>query len=182
MRLSFDGEESFKEAIGSLNFNKPPSNSDPDSLQGVGSSSMPPEERNEVNPPSDPNIILEVWRAPVGSSSGTDQERSEDTLRYWNSRYAADVQGIHGNVRSPSLTGLTPEPTINTLGGLRYIICICERQAGKFWTWLTQGNFVKRTPSICERNTKIIYPWDWRRTVRHLRWGIPWCRQNARYT
>ena len=73
MRLSFDNEESFKEAVGSLHFNNPPS--DPSSLQGVGSSSgMPPEERNvdspANNPPSDPNIILEVRRVPVGSSSG----------------------------------------------------------------------------------------------------------------
>ena len=74
MRLSFDDEESFKEAVGSLHFNNPPS--DPDSLQGVGgtSSSMPHEERNE----DDPNIILEVRRVPVGSSSPL-QERSEDT-------------------------------------------------------------------------------------------------------
>ena len=57
MRLSFDDEESFKEAAGSLHFNNPPS--DPNSLQGleVGSSgSIPPQERNEVlwfdNPPS----------------------------------------------------------------------------------------------------------------------------------
>ena len=81
MRLSFDDEESFKEAAGSLNFNNPPS--DPDSLQGVGSSSMPPEERNEDdNPPgaSDPNIILEVRRVPMGSSSPPQpEERSEDT-------------------------------------------------------------------------------------------------------
>ena len=79
MRLSFDDEESFKEAVGSLNFNNPPSY--PSSLQGVGSSSgMPPEERNEDidNPPSDPNIILEVRRVAVGSS-GTGQERSEET-------------------------------------------------------------------------------------------------------
>ena len=75
MKLSYDDEESFKESIGSLNFNNPPSDSD--SFQGVGSSSssMPPEERNE-----DPNITLmpsEVRRVPVGSSTG--QERSEDT-------------------------------------------------------------------------------------------------------
>ena len=68
MRLSSDDEESFKEAVGSLHFNNPPS--DPDSLQGEGS--MPPEERNEDidNPQSDPNIILEVRRVPVGSSTG----------------------------------------------------------------------------------------------------------------
>ena len=70
MKLSFDDEESFKEAIGSLCFNNPPSDSD--SIQGVGSSSsVPPQERNEDfdNPPSDPNIIIEVRRVPVGSSS-----------------------------------------------------------------------------------------------------------------
>ena len=83
MRLSFDDEESFKEAVGSLRFNNPPS--DPDSLPGVGSSSsMPPDERNHEdigfnNPPSDPNIILEVRRVAVGGSNGTGQERSEDT-------------------------------------------------------------------------------------------------------
>ena len=68
MKLSFDDEESFKKSVGSLKFNNPPSN--PDSLQSSGS--MPLEERNE-----DPNIILEVRREAVGSSTG--QERSEDT-------------------------------------------------------------------------------------------------------
>ena len=88
MRLSFNDEESVKEAVGSLNFNNPPS--DPDSLQGVGSSSIiPPQGRSEDsdicfdNPPSDPNIILEVRRVPVGSSSSAGstppQERCEDT-------------------------------------------------------------------------------------------------------
>ena len=85
MRLSFDDEESFKEAVGSLNFNNQLVASDPDSLQRVGScSSMPYEERPENediyfdNPPIDPNIVLEVRRVPVGSS-GPSQERSEDT-------------------------------------------------------------------------------------------------------
>ena len=77
MRLSFDDEESFKEAAGSLHFNNPPS--DPNSLQGVGSSSlssMPSQEKNEDisfnNPPSDPNSIIlvtQVQRVVVGSSS-----------------------------------------------------------------------------------------------------------------
>ena len=78
-RLSLDDEESFKEAVESLNFKNP--QSDPDSLQRVGSSSgMPPEERNEGidNPPSDPNIILEVQQVAVGSSSPP-QKRSENT-------------------------------------------------------------------------------------------------------
>ena len=66
MRLSFNDDETFKEAPGSLHFNNPPSDSDSDSLQQVGNSgSMPPKERNEDicfdNPPSD----------PVGSTSTT---------------------------------------------------------------------------------------------------------------
>ena len=71
MRLSFDDKESFKESLGSLNFNKPPSHSD--SLQGVGS--MLPEERNHDE---DPNVILEVRREPVGSSSMPPEEKNED--------------------------------------------------------------------------------------------------------
>ena len=71
MGLSYDDEKSLKETVGSLIFNNPPS--DPDSYQGVGSSSsMPPEEGNE----DDPNTILEVQQVAEGSS--TSQERSED--------------------------------------------------------------------------------------------------------
>ena len=87
MRLSFDDEESFKEAAGSLHFYNPPSASDPNSFQQVGlesSGSMSPQERKDDdvsfdNPPSDPNIILQVRRV-VGSngSSVPPQERSED--------------------------------------------------------------------------------------------------------
>ena len=67
MKLSYDDEP--EESVRSLNFYNPPSN--PDSLQST-TSNMPPEDLNE-----DPNIILEVRREAVGSSSG--QERSEDT-------------------------------------------------------------------------------------------------------
>ena len=86
MRLSFEDEESFKEAVGSLNFNKPLSDSD--SVQQVGSSisSMPPERKEDIccdNPPSDSNIILEVRRVPVGSSSTQPHwQESEDTEIY----------------------------------------------------------------------------------------------------
>ena len=65
MKLSYDDEESLKESVESLRFNNPPS--DPDSHQGVGSSSsMPPDEGNE----DDPNIILEVQRVAEESSTG----------------------------------------------------------------------------------------------------------------
>ena len=68
MRLSFDNEESLKEAVGSLHFNNPPS--DPNTPQQMGS--MLPQdsesERNEDicynNPPSDGNILRRM-----GSSS-----------------------------------------------------------------------------------------------------------------
>ena len=84
MRLSFDDDKSFKEAVGSLNFNHP--QSDSDSLEGMGSSSnsMPPQEDIYFdNPPSDSNsIILDVRRVPVGSSTGSTsaQEKSKDSI------------------------------------------------------------------------------------------------------
>ena len=80
MRLSFDDEESLKEAAGSLlRFNNPPS--DTSTLQETGSSSsMLPQdsERNEDicfnNPTSDPN----TFRRMGGSSSISPQEENED--------------------------------------------------------------------------------------------------------
>ena len=83
MRLSFDDNEFFKEAVGSLRFNNPPS--DPNALQQTGSnSSMPPQdsERNEDiyfnNPASNPNTL----RRMGSSGSMASPESSEDTLRY----------------------------------------------------------------------------------------------------
>ena len=68
MRLSFDDEESFKEAAGSLHFNNPTSTSDSDSLQQVGLESMPTQEMKDDicfdDPSSDPNIILQIRRVP----------------------------------------------------------------------------------------------------------------------
>ena len=81
MNLSFDDEDSFKEAAGSLRFNNPQSDPDSLALQQVGSTSnMPPQERNEDicfnNSIHDPNSIGQV---AVGSSNGTPpQERIED--------------------------------------------------------------------------------------------------------
>jgi hypothetical protein len=77
MRLSFDDEESFKEVLGSLRFDNPPS--DPNSValehQEVGGSSMPAQERNEDtrlnNSTRDPNSLERVGSTPS-------QERSED--------------------------------------------------------------------------------------------------------
>ena len=78
MRLSFDDEDSFKEVIGSLRFDNPPS--DPNSvvmaLQEVDGSGVPLQERNEDicfnnDSPSDPN--------PLGRGGSTPpQERSDD--------------------------------------------------------------------------------------------------------
>jgi hypothetical protein len=78
MRLSFDDEESFKDVIGSLRFDNPPS--DPNSvilaLQEVGGSGVPPQERNEDicfnnDSPSDPKSL-------GGVDSTAPQERSDD--------------------------------------------------------------------------------------------------------
>jgi hypothetical protein len=84
MRLSFDDEESFKEVVGSLCFDNPPS--DPNSaalaLQEVGASGSgvpaQPEERNEDicfnnDFPSDPNSL-----AQLEVDSTAPQERSDD--------------------------------------------------------------------------------------------------------
>ena len=49
MKMSFEGNESFKEATASLRFNDPPSEnslSGPNTLRRMGSS-MPPQERGE---------------------------------------------------------------------------------------------------------------------------------------
>jgi hypothetical protein len=79
MKLSFDDEESFKEVVGSLHFNNPPS--DPNSVElalqdsEVGGSSMTLQKRNEDicfnnDSPSDPN--------PLGRGGSTPpQERSD---------------------------------------------------------------------------------------------------------
>ena len=77
MRLSFDDEESFKEVVGSLHFNNPPSdpNSMTQALQEVGSSRMPPQERNEDicfnDSSSHPNSLRLVGSMPP-------QKRGED--------------------------------------------------------------------------------------------------------
>jgi hypothetical protein len=77
MRFSFDDKESFMEAAGSLRFNNPPS--DLNTHQQVGSSSMPPEERNEDicfnNPSNDPNTFQ---RMETSSIQETPSRRSED--------------------------------------------------------------------------------------------------------
>jgi hypothetical protein len=76
MKLSFDDEESFKDVVGSLRFDNPPS--DPNSvalaLQELDSSDVPPQERNEDicfnDSPSDPNSLGGVGSTPP-------QERSK---------------------------------------------------------------------------------------------------------
>jgi hypothetical protein len=77
MRLSFDDHESFKDAAGSLRFNNPPSDLN---TQQVGSSSMPPEERNEdicFNNPSNDSNSYTLQR--MGSSTSIQEtRRSED--------------------------------------------------------------------------------------------------------
>jgi hypothetical protein len=86
MKLSFEDEESLKEAVGSLRFDNPPSDPNTRQLGVESSSSMPLQdqdqdsERNEDiyfnNPPGDPNTLPSQR---MGSSSSMQpQERSED--------------------------------------------------------------------------------------------------------
>ena len=83
-RLSFDDEESFKEAAGSLYFNNPPSDPNTRAFQRVelGSTScnMSPHGRNEdtsisFNNSESPGDTNELRR--VGSSSNTPPQGSE---------------------------------------------------------------------------------------------------------
>ena len=65
MRLSFDDEESFKEAAGSLRFNNPPASSDSDS------------NTTDDDHQSDPNATtLEFQR--MGNMLPNDSEKNED--------------------------------------------------------------------------------------------------------
>ena len=91
MRLSFDDEQSFKETVGSLRFNNPPS--DPNTLQEMGSShggSMLPQDSERLgndsediyfnNPKSDSNTTLRrMGSSSIVSPPDLPQERSEDT-------------------------------------------------------------------------------------------------------
>ena len=71
MKLSFDDQESFKEAVESLRFDNPPS--DPNTHQEMGSMPLQDSERNEDNiTQSDPNIL----RLVGSSSSILPQEKS----------------------------------------------------------------------------------------------------------
>ena len=76
MRLSFDDEESFKEAAESLRFNNPPSdpNTTPQQMGSSGRMSLQDSERNEDSIiPSDPNTLRRL-----GSSSSIQEIGSGD--------------------------------------------------------------------------------------------------------
>ena len=76
MRLSFDDEESFKEAAESLRFNNPPSdpNTTPQQMGSSGRMSLQDSERNEDSSiPSDPNTLRRL-----GSSSSIQEIGSGD--------------------------------------------------------------------------------------------------------
>ena len=84
MRLSFDDEESFKEAAASLRFNhNPPSDTDSLALERGGSNNimMPLQERNEDicfnKPPSDPKTTIQQLEVGSGGSSTPPQEKIE---------------------------------------------------------------------------------------------------------
>ena len=84
MRLSFDDEESLKEAAESLRFNKPPSDPNTPALRRVGSS-MSPQEGIELediglnNSPNDQNSLRRTLnQASTSSTPAHWQERSED--------------------------------------------------------------------------------------------------------
>ena len=91
MKMSFDDEESFKEAVESLRFN----NSDPNTRQQMGSSNSLPlqdSERNEDNIiPSDPITVRRV--------------RSSSSLSIREIRRSGDIQVSFHNPPSNQFTG-----------------------------------------------------------------------------
>ena len=60
MRMSFDGKESFKEAVESLRFNS----GDPNTRQQMGSNGMPIEDSDDNITPSD-QLHFGEWEAAV---------------------------------------------------------------------------------------------------------------------
>ena len=102
MRMSFNDEESFKDAVESLHFNN--SSSDPNAQHQMGSSNSTPlqeSERNEARDniiTSDPIITLQVRR--VGSSS---------SLSILEIRRSGDIQVCFNNPQSnPEFTATMP--------------------------------------------------------------------------
>ena len=67
MRMSFDDEESFKEAVGSLHFNNPSSDTNAEQQMGSSSMTLDDTERNDSENNIIPNDPITLWR--VGSSS-----------------------------------------------------------------------------------------------------------------
>ena len=80
MKLSFEDEDSFKEAVGSLNFNKPPSDPNSLALSEVGNSSIPAQEMNEGIPfNNSPNHLDSLGGAGgSGSADMPPQERNDE--------------------------------------------------------------------------------------------------------
>ena len=108
MRLSFDDQESFKEAVGSFHFNNPSSDLNASLRMGSSSSSMPLDdsERDEGNITASDPITL---RRLGSSSSLSIQEtrRCEDIQACFNNPptipeftdTSADVEEVYGSPR-----------------------------------------------------------------------------------
>ena len=80
MKLSFEDEDSFKEGVGSLNFNKPPSDPNALVLPEVGNSSIPAQEMNEdIRFDNSSNHLDSLGGAGGSGSADTPlQERSDE--------------------------------------------------------------------------------------------------------
>ena len=85
MKLSFDDEESFKEAVESLQFNKPAS--DRNAEQQVGSSNSVPAEPLEDSERNGDNIIpidpITVRRVGSSSSLSIQETRRSGDIQIW---------------------------------------------------------------------------------------------------
>ena len=135
MKLSFDDEESFKEAAGSLRFINPPSDSDTLRLQRMGSgSSMPHQEWDEDicfnNPQSDPNTLQRMG----SSSSIPPQEKIGLTWTYWyfSSKHVIIAMTCHTTILSnlPKAAFLTIWLDFDCISPVSFrcalVQCICD--------------------------------------------------------
>ena len=102
MKLSFDDEESFKEAVESLRFNKPPS--DPNAEQQMGGRNSVPAVPLEDSERNGDNIIpiddpITVRRVGSRSSLSIQETRRSGDIQIWFNNTSSDSEstGILSN-------------------------------------------------------------------------------------
>ena len=162
MKLSFDDEESFKEAVESLCFNNPSSHGDPNAQHQVGTSnSMPLQEyeRNEDNIiPSDPITTLRR----VGSSSSFSIQPNTGDSEEWGYSICFNPPS---NPEFTSATGCSSNVRFQGVQGEGWTLC----QIPKNIYFL--ANYRDYSVTTCTQGQNCIL-------FITSKWGLPWSRQS----